>query len=110
MFFFLAIPAIVHIDSLWNVTQGTNIILTCIVKGYPLPEVHWSKKNQNYHNGNESTSFSDDITVTAKLALQQVSVNDSGTYICHGDNSYGTISAELVVVVRGINVKLFVPF
>ena len=77
-------------------------MLTCIVEGYPLPEIYWLKEDEEtLYNGNVSITMSDDITVTAELSLHQVSIHDEGTYICHANNSHGSVSATVDVIVRG---------
>ena len=91
---------ITSIDSLMNITQGTSIILTCTVVGYPTADTFWIKNNKETHNGFEMTNIVDDITTVTQLQLE-VTIDDAGTYTCTANNSLGNTSADVDLIVRG---------
>ena len=100
MFCFSAAPAIVASDSQWNVTEGTNITLSCTAVGYPLPSIYWMKQDEKSQIDTVFTIFVDDITVTAEVSIH-TSIDDGGEYICHANNTQGAVSTEVDVIVRG---------
>ena len=96
----IAPPVVVESDTIWNVTQGTNITLTCTVVGYPLPNLYWMKEHENTSFEDTIIIVLDDIQVTAQLSIQ-TSEDDGGKYICYANNSEGTTSTEVDVIIRG---------
>ena len=108
--FYTATPVITSIDSNRNTSYGGSITLTCIVEGYPLPDTVWLKGNEEIHGGLSSQIINNDITVTTQLHLQQVTIDYAGIYICHANNSIGTVFAEVDVIVSGKNtLVIYIP-
>ena len=50
--------------------------MNCIVKGFPKPEVNWTKDGKLLHTTN-------------KLTIKQVTYGDTGQYTCSAKNSEG---------------------
>lgn len=99
---FTAKPVITSINSLITIFRGEDVVLTCTVVGYPLPDTVWMKRSEESHNGIGSEIIVDDVTVTTQLLLQSVAVNDAGIYTCRANSSVGIVSADVNVIVSGI--------
>lgn len=99
---FTAKPVITSINSLITIFRGEDVVLTCTVVGYPLPDTVWMKRSEESHNGIGSEIIVDDVTVTTQLLLQSVAVNDGGIYTCRANSSVGIVSADVNVIVSGI--------
>ena len=78
------------------------------MEGYPLPETVWFKEDEEIYGGLSSQIINNDITLTTQLHLQQVTLNNAGTYICHANNSIGTAFAEVVVIISGKNMAIYI--
>lgn len=100
-FSFTAKPVITSINSLITLFRGEDVVLTCTVVGYPLPDTVWMKKSEESHNGIVSEIIVNDVTVTTQLLLQSVAVNDAGIYTCRANSSVGIVSADVNVIVSG---------
>jgi len=61
------------------------------VKGEPLPTVQWFKDGAAIEDSSErSISYNNG---TARLRIEQVSLEDQGEYTCKASNSEGTASS-----------------
>ncbi|KAJ9596374.1 hypothetical protein L9F63_012602, partial [Diploptera punctata] len=81
------------------VDQGADVVLDCIVDGFPQPSVSW------YKNGQDLVPKEGSVIVTwelnhAKLELHNVNVKDAGRYTCKAINSVGTASSTADIVVK----------
>ena len=62
--------------------------MNCIVKGFPKPEVNWTKDGKL-------------LDTTNKLTIKQVTYGDAGQYTCSAENSEGKNEAAFQVIVTG---------
>ena len=77
---------------------GVNLRLVCPVESPPPPPiVTWSKDGQGVHLGWERYRVHDGV-----LRVRSVDVADSGVYVCHATNGFGTIDVKYLVYVYGI--------
>lgn len=81
-----------------NVFEGETVKLKCTVIGRPDPNVTWFKDNQQLH---ESSKFRMNVNPdnTCVLAIENVDLEDEGSYTCTATNSAGkdTCSGKLTV-------------
>ena len=62
--------------------------MDCLVKGFPKPEVNWTRDGKLLHTTN-------------KLTIKQVIYGDAGQYTCSAKNSEGKSEADFWVTVTG---------
>ncbi|KAM3610982.1 uncharacterized protein V6R79_011806 [Siganus canaliculatus] len=77
-------PRIQPAPSLLKALIGQRVTLPCVVQGEPSPEVSW------FHNG-----LPVGVKNTTPLTIQQVSLDDQGTYRCVAKNSAGEETLEI---------------
>ena len=72
------------------VLNSDEVVLTCVVHGFPLPSVEWQKDMLSLQAGfSVSTNSSFDyesLVVASSLMLSSVTYEDSGNYVCVATN------------------------
>lgn len=83
-----------------SVPQGSSVHLSCLITGYPDPEVVWLRDGEllELQSGSVTVDYEEDGSCT--LILNNVSLNHSGLYSCKATNALGEAlcSATLTVV------------
>ncbi|XP_073800659.1 myosin light chain kinase, smooth muscle isoform X6 [Danio rerio] len=83
-----------------SVPQGSSVHLSCLITGYPDPEVVWLRDGEllELQGGSVTVDYEEDGSCT--LILNNVSLNHSGLYSCKATNALGEAlcSATLTVV------------
>ncbi|KAI5086046.1 hemicentin-1 [Silurus meridionalis] len=92
-----------------SVIQGFQSLLPCLAQGVPNPTIHWKKNGKFIQNLQgrftvlrsgeliiertqlTDAGFSVDETGRSLLMIENVSVRDSGSYVCSAENSVGSI-------------------
>ncbi|CAG4960700.1 unnamed protein product [Colias eurytheme] len=90
----------VKIEGSRNITvlNGTTVLVNCIVRAKPEPEIVWYRDNEKYIDQN-ITKISNN-TYKSTLILDSTKENINGTYFCSGENSEGTDKDNITVRVR----------
>ncbi|XP_046728282.1 hemicentin-1 isoform X2 [Silurus meridionalis] len=78
-------PEFKEIPSDMTLKAGQNLSLICHVQSTPPAVIKWTVNNHPY------TGFSVDETGRSLLMIENVSVRDSGSYVCSAENSVGSI-------------------
>lgn len=78
--------------------EGQNFELTCTVHGEPKPMVVWLKDNEHTPNYNQSSTHSHHY-----LHIEDVQVEDFGTYACVAENSFGKQNKTIEVTGKTAN-------
>ena len=101
-------PTILVSPSPLDVTRVEEAIsLSCNASGFPVPTVSWS------HNGTDvtantrlsiETQYGDrSVLSTLGIAAMNVTVNDSGEYVCTASSSFGdAVHDSALVLVQGV--------
>lgn len=85
---------------------GVNLRLSCPVDSPPPPPlVTWSKDGEAVHLGWERYRVHGGV-----LRVRNVDVEDSGVFVCHATNGFGSIDVTFLVYVYGILAHLSVRF
>ncbi|XP_044231863.1 kazal-type serine protease inhibitor domain-containing protein 1-like [Thunnus albacares] len=92
---------------------GVDIVFTCEVSAYPLPNLNWKKKgSDNYLPGDDphvsvqARGGPQRYTVSTWLQIQGLHVSDAGVYSCVSHNALGetSASAQLTVLRKVVEV------
>lgn len=95
LFLSSAKPRIQPAPSLLKALIGQRVTLPCVVQGEPTPEISW------FHNG-----LPVGVKNTTPLRIQQVSLDDQGTYRCVARNSAGEETLEIKLEILGEYLQL----
>ncbi|XP_078700079.1 kin of IRRE-like protein 1 [Branchiostoma floridae x Branchiostoma belcheri] len=94
--------------AMLSVDTGETVRLGCTVAADPLPSrINWIWRN-NYGQETDLDNADFDIVtsrrnqeMTSTLTLQNVAVNDSGSYICETTNMFGSAKRDMHLEVKG---------
>lgn len=91
-----ALPTFLERPRDQEALEGHDVELTCIVDGFPPPEVYWTKDGRVLASqGRISILNSGTI-----LNIREVQELDEGYYLCHGVNSLGQRNTSVLLVIR----------
>ena len=77
-FFFFSVPAkVIKVSEHMEVVEGRDVVLVCIVEGYPNPRVVWRSQD---------TSVVQNDTRNTNLTLRNVLRHSNGAYQCEATN------------------------
>jgi len=79
-------------------TVGSRTLLSCDTIGLPRPQVRWEKDGRVIRQAGARHVMSR----RGSLQLNDVQVSDTGTYRCVAENSAGTVSRDIQLLVHGI--------
>ena len=97
--FFIAPPTISNGEpSTITAIQGISVVLNCEPEGDPTPTVIWRKDGVTI----DTDSFKYELIGTGTLMVHEVSVRDTGDYVCEAESVAGHISKEFDLIVHGL--------
>uniref|UniRef100_A0A8D2KTM3 Hemicentin 1 n=1 Tax=Varanus komodoensis TaxID=61221 RepID=A0A8D2KTM3_VARKO len=73
---------------------GSNVTMACYVQGYPEPKVKWRRLDGAPLFSRHSAVSSISQLRTGALSINNLWVNDEGTYICEAENQFGKIVSQ----------------
>ncbi|XP_068821598.1 vascular cell adhesion protein 1-like isoform X4 [Capricornis sumatraensis] len=82
----------VSVNPSTRLQEGDSVTMTCTSAGLPAPRILWSKK---LDNGNLQL-----LSENATLTLISIRAEDSGIYVCEGDNPVGKDRKEVKLIVQ----------
>lgn len=74
----------------------SNVSIECAPYGEPVPTVQWFGIRQNILMNDNKTNIEPGL-----LTIRNLSIEDSGTYECVAENSFGKISHSITLQVQG---------
>lgn len=90
----LVSPEIIRPPPNLAVDEGDSILMECVARGFPIPQIRWFQNNQ-------LTPFNGSVIEIAAVTSQH-----TGVYRCVAENVAGNASATAVLAVRG---ECFIP-
>lgn len=84
-------------ESLKDISVGLNksITLSCVVGGFPVPEITWFKNDQAF-----ATRFISYENRMAKFVIESTTEKSAGVYRCEAVNEMGESSTSCTVVIQ----------
>ena len=86
-------PTITGLIQMSELCERDELVIVCVVEGFPSPFVTWTKDNTGLR--------SQDITLTqsgvAEVSINSPSTIKSGIYACNASNIFGSVTQEFVV-------------
>ncbi|XP_068454510.1 basement membrane-specific heparan sulfate proteoglycan core protein isoform X9 [Clinocottus analis] len=80
-----SLPQIAALPETKEVTVGSDAVLPCVASGYPVPEIRWSKVEEEL-----PPKCFQELNV---LTVPRVTHEDSGIYVCTASNKQGKVEA-----------------
>ncbi|XP_049697170.2 vascular endothelial growth factor receptor 1 isoform X2 [Helicoverpa armigera] len=77
--------------------QNQDVTITCIASKYDFRSVTWIGSDEEDLNGTAAVEYTTNtFSYIAKLRFPQISINQSGPYICRGQRLNGVFETELI--------------
>ncbi|XP_055321030.1 leucine-rich repeat-containing protein 24-like isoform X2 [Sitodiplosis mosellana] len=93
----------VYSEDIFNVDIGSNVTLSCLIYGDPLPTVAWELNGRDIVNDNVLT---EDETIGNKLwrniTILNITNYDAGIYVCAARNDIGSASRNISIYLTEI--------
>ncbi|XP_031633562.1 leucine-rich repeat-containing protein 24-like [Contarinia nasturtii] len=93
----------VYSEDIFNVDIGSNVTLSCLIYGDPLPTVAWELNGRDIINDNVLT---EDETIGNKLwrniTILNITNYDAGIYVCSARNDIGSASRNISIYLTEI--------
>ena len=96
-------------EQQFNITEGSNVSVTCSATGYPIPTVVWQNSDGSSLSNNRLVSGSPVISSTGVGNVSSVSVElmvigamrvDSGMYRCSANNIVNSNTRDITITVQ----------
>ena len=94
----------------FNITEGSNVSITCTATGYPVPIVVWQNSDGSSLNNNtllsgdpvnvSSTGVGNETSVRVELMVMGAMRVDTGMYRCSANNSVKNTIRNINITVQ----------
>ncbi|XP_022244582.1 hemicentin-2-like [Limulus polyphemus] len=91
-----------HFPNSLNLVQGDKLVLTCKVKGAPIPIVTWLKDEMPLNTSDPRIKLenSDRGVPDAKLVIENLDYDDRAYYTCEANNGVNNVTNTVLVRVK----------
>ncbi|XP_037345321.2 MAM domain-containing glycosylphosphatidylinositol anchor protein 1 isoform X1 [Pungitius pungitius] len=80
-------------ERIYTIKEGDTLVLQCIVKGHPRPQVRWTKTA-----GSASDKFQEKPIFNETLRIESIKRIKGGRYYCKADNGVGVAAIKSIRV------------
>nr|XP_023648898.1 MAM domain-containing glycosylphosphatidylinositol anchor protein 1 isoform X2 [Paramormyrops kingsleyae] len=80
-------------DRIYTIREGDTLVLQCLVKGHPKPQVRWTKTA-----GSASDKFQETSIFNETLRIQRIQRVQGGRYYCKAENGVGVAAIKSIRV------------
>ncbi|TNM90680.1 hypothetical protein fugu_002969 [Takifugu bimaculatus] len=80
-------------ERIYTIKEGYTLVLQCIVKGHPRPQVRWTKTA-----GSASDKFQETSIYNETLRIEGIQRVQGGRYYCKADNGVGVAAIKSIRV------------
>uniref|UniRef100_A0A3P9GY91 MAM domain containing glycosylphosphatidylinositol anchor 1 n=1 Tax=Oryzias latipes TaxID=8090 RepID=A0A3P9GY91_ORYLA len=80
-------------ERIYTIKEGDTMVLQCIVKGHPRPQVRWTKTA-----GSASDKFQETSIYNETLRIEGIQRVQGGRYYCKADNGVGVAAIKSIRV------------
>ncbi|KFM75995.1 Muscle M-line assembly protein unc-89, partial [Stegodyphus mimosarum] len=88
----------IQVPNSWvHAKEGTNVNISCIIRGEPVPSVMWKKADGQVIHNNEHYHL-ETLGHLYMLQIRDLKVQDFGRYECAASNSLGSASENVHIV------------
>ncbi|XP_063039818.1 MAM domain-containing glycosylphosphatidylinositol anchor protein 1 [Engraulis encrasicolus] len=80
-------------ERIYTIREGATLVLQCLVKGHPRPQVRWTKTA-----GSASDKFQETSIFNETLRIQGITRVQGGRYYCKAENGIGVAAIKSIRV------------
>ncbi|MFT7813414.1 MAM domain-containing glycosylphosphatidylinositol anchor protein 1 [Arapaima gigas] len=80
-------------ERIYTIREGDTLVLQCLVKGHPRPQVRWTKTA-----GSASDKFQETSIFNETLRIESIQRVQGGRYYCKADNGVGVAAIKSIRV------------
>uniref|UniRef100_A0A8C5EF30 MAM domain-containing glycosylphosphatidylinositol anchor protein 1-like n=1 Tax=Gouania willdenowi TaxID=441366 RepID=A0A8C5EF30_GOUWI len=80
-------------ERIYTIKEGDTLVLQCIVKGHPRPQIRWTKTA-----GSASDKFQETSIYNETLRIEGIQRVQGGRYYCKADNGVGVAAIKSIRV------------
>ncbi|MCJ8730906.1 hypothetical protein PDJAM_G00190360 [Pangasius djambal] len=80
-------------ERIYTIREGDTLVLQCLVKGHPRPQVRWTKTA-----GSASDKFQDTPIFNETLRIDNIQRVQGGRYYCKAENGVGVAAIKSIRV------------
>ncbi|KAL6487920.1 hypothetical protein MHYP_G00045460 [Metynnis hypsauchen] len=80
-------------ERIYTIREGDTLVLQCLVKGHPRPQVRWTKTA-----GSASDKFQDTPIFNETLRIANIQRVQGGRYYCKAENGVGVAAIKSIRV------------
>ncbi|TST98578.1 MAM domain-containing glycosylphosphatidylinositol anchor protein 1 [Bagarius yarrelli] len=80
-------------ERIYTIREGDTLVLQCLVKGHPQPQVRWTKTA-----GSASDKFQDTPIFNETLRIDNIQRVQGGRYYCKAENGVGVAAIKSIRV------------
>uniref|UniRef100_A0A8C7FE08 MAM domain containing glycosylphosphatidylinositol anchor 1 n=1 Tax=Oncorhynchus kisutch TaxID=8019 RepID=A0A8C7FE08_ONCKI len=80
-------------ERIYTIREGDHLVLKCLVKGHPRPQVRWTKTA-----GSASDKFQETSIYNETLRIEGIQRVQGGRYYCKADNGVGVAAIKSIRV------------
>jgi len=91
-------PQITGISESSEVEKGRTVLLRCIAKGKPVPQISWIAPNEDVYRFESDNFEGVSVSENGELRIEQLDEKDSGDYVCQAASTDENGKDKLVQV------------
>ncbi|XP_061115646.1 MAM domain-containing glycosylphosphatidylinositol anchor protein 1 [Conger conger] len=80
-------------ERIYTIREGDTLVLQCLVKGHPRPQVRWTKTA-----GSASEKFQETSVFNVTLRIERIQRVQGGRYYCKAENGVGVAAIKSIRV------------
>ncbi|KAJ8401178.1 hypothetical protein AAFF_G00387600 [Aldrovandia affinis] len=80
-------------ERIYTIREGDTLVLQCLVKGHPRPQVRWTKTA-----GSASEKFQETSIYNETLRIESIQRVQGGRYYCKAENGVGVAAIKSIRV------------
>ena len=107
LFFFLlthiyqGAPKIMALDTLVDVIEKEDKMITCQADGWPPPLIKWKRNNVDIKDNDDFMIWEFPNQNQVTLTIKSVDNHHEGNYTCEASNAFGKTSQNVLVTIQG---------
>ena len=94
-------PRIMALDTLVDVIEKEDKMITCQADGWPPPMIKWKRNNVDIKDNDDFMIWEFPNQNQVTLTIKSVDNHHEGNYTCEASNAFGKTSQNVLVTIQG---------